>query len=79
MVRQHADHRTGRRSSDRATVVASPTCIPNIGFNRWFGFYHRLPDLPDLKIGDTVVFIEDQEDANGQLILSRKKVKIKQA
>jgi small subunit ribosomal protein S1 len=37
-------------------------------------------DLPDLKVGDTVeVFIEDQEDANGQLILSRKKAKIKQA
>jgi len=37
-------------------------------------------DLPDLKIGDEVeVFIEDQEDANGQLILSRKKAKIKQA
>ena len=30
-------------------------------------------DLPDLKIGDEVeVFIEDQEDPNGQLILSRK-------
>ncbi len=37
-------------------------------------------DLPDLKVGDTVeVFIEDQEDINGQLILSRKKAKIKQA
>ncbi|RZK31962.1 MAG: S1 RNA-binding domain-containing protein, partial [Hymenobacter sp.] len=37
-------------------------------------------DLPELKIGDEVdVFIEDQEDANGQLILSRKKAKIKQA
>ncbi|UOG73801.1 30S ribosomal protein S1 [Hymenobacter tibetensis] len=37
-------------------------------------------DLPDLKIGDEVeVFIEDQEDLNGQLILSRKKAKIKQA
>jgi small subunit ribosomal protein S1 len=34
-------------------------------------------DLPDLKIGDEVeVFIEDQEDPNGQLILSRKKAKI---
>ncbi|RAU83465.1 30S ribosomal protein S1 [Pontibacter arcticus] len=34
-------------------------------------------DLPELKIGDTVeVFIEDQEDPNGQLILSRKKAKI---
>ncbi|MCB2407592.1 30S ribosomal protein S1 [Hymenobacter sp. BT178] len=37
-------------------------------------------DLVDLKIGDQVeVFIEDQEDSNGQLILSRKKAKIKQA
>lgn len=37
-------------------------------------------DLADLKVGDEVeVFIEDQEDANGQLILSRKKAKIKQA
>lgn len=37
-------------------------------------------DLPDLKVGDEVeVFIEDQEDQNGQLILSRKKAKIKQA
>ncbi|WP_242510106.1 30S ribosomal protein S1 [Hymenobacter persicinus] len=37
-------------------------------------------DLTDLKIGDQVeVFIEDQEDSNGQLILSRKKAKIKQA
>ncbi|SMB97611.1 SSU ribosomal protein S1P [Hymenobacter roseosalivarius DSM 11622] len=37
-------------------------------------------DLVDLKIGDQVeVFIEDQEDLNGQLILSRKKAKIKQA
>ncbi|NML67496.1 30S ribosomal protein S1 [Hymenobacter sp. RP-2-7] len=37
-------------------------------------------DLPELKVGDEVdVFIEDQEDANGQLILSRKKAKIKQA
>ncbi|SFF93719.1 30S ribosomal protein S1 [Pontibacter chinhatensis] len=34
-------------------------------------------DMPDLKPGDQVeVFIEDQEDPNGQLILSRKKAKI---
>jgi small subunit ribosomal protein S1 len=33
--------------------------------------------MPDLKSGDEVeVFIENQEDANGQLILSRKKAKI---
>lgn len=34
-------------------------------------------DLPDLKIGDTVeVFIEEQENARGQLVLSRRKAKI---
>ena len=33
-------------------------------------------DTPDLKIGDTVdVFVEAPEDANGQLILSRKRAK----
>lgn len=37
-------------------------------------------DQPDIKIGDEVeVFIEDQEDPNGQLILSRKKAKIVKA
>lgn len=34
-------------------------------------------DMPELKVGDQVqVFIENQEDAGGQLILSRKKAKI---
>jgi len=33
-------------------------------------------DLPDLKVGDKVdVFVESQEDANGQLVLSRKRAK----
>lgn len=33
-------------------------------------------DLPELKVGDTVdVFVESQEDANGQLVLSRKRAK----
>ncbi len=33
-------------------------------------------DMPDLKIGDAVdVFVESQEDANGQLVLSRKRAK----
>lgn len=37
-------------------------------------------DLPDLKVGDEVeVFIEKQEDTNGQLILSRRKAKIVKA
>ncbi len=34
-------------------------------------------DTPDMKIGDVVdVFIENQEDTNGQLLLSRKKAKV---
>ena len=33
-------------------------------------------DLPDLQVGDKVdVFVESQEDANGQLVLSRKRAK----
>ncbi len=37
-------------------------------------------DTPDLKVGDEVeVFIEKQEDSNGQLILSRRKAKIVKA
>ncbi|MCS7019124.1 MAG: 30S ribosomal protein S1 [Cytophagales bacterium] len=37
-------------------------------------------DMPDLKIGDTVdVYVENPEDTNGQLILSRKKAKIVKA
>ncbi len=37
-------------------------------------------DIPDLKIGDEVeVYIEEQENVNGQLVLSRKKAKIVQA
>ena len=37
-------------------------------------------DIENLKIGDTVdVYVEDREDANGQLILSRKKAKIVKA
>ena len=37
-------------------------------------------DIPDLKVGDEVeVYVEEQEDAQGQLILSRKKAKIVKA
>ena len=37
-------------------------------------------DVPNLKIGDQVqVFIEEQENANGQLVLSRRKAKIVKA
>jgi len=37
-------------------------------------------DLPDLKAGDTVeVYVEEQENARGQLVLSRRKAKIVKA
>ncbi|KXX69032.1 30S ribosomal protein S1 [Flammeovirga sp. SJP92] len=37
-------------------------------------------DTPDLKVGDEVeVFVEQQEDNNGQLVLSRRKAKIVRA
>jgi len=37
-------------------------------------------DLPDLKVGDQVeVYIEEQENINGQLVLSRRKAKIVKA
>ena len=34
-------------------------------------------DMPDLKVGDTVdVYVEEQEDDRGQLVLSRRKAKL---
>ncbi len=37
-------------------------------------------DLPDMKLGDEVqVYVEEQENANGQLVLSRRKAKIVKA
>lgn len=67
----------------KGTVVSvnDRDVIVNIGFKS-DGLVPRseFRDLAELKPGDEVeVFIEDQEDANGQLILSRKKAKIKQA
>ncbi len=63
-----------------ATVVGitDREVLLNIGFKS-DGIVSRseFRDLPDLKVGDTVeVFIEKQEDALGQLIISRKKARI---
>ena len=55
--------------------------VLNIGFKS-DGLVSRneFRDLDELKVGDTVeVYVEDQEDANGQLILSRRKAKIVKA
>ncbi|UZR94497.1 30S ribosomal protein S1 [Chondrinema litorale] len=55
--------------------------VLNIGFKS-DGLVSRneFRDLEGLKVGDVVeVYVEDQEDANGQLILSRRKAKIVKA
>lgn len=55
--------------------------ILNIGFKSdGLVPLNEFRDLPDLKIGDTVeVYLEEQENIQGQLILSRRKAKIVQA
>ncbi len=60
--------------SDRDVIV-------NIGFKSdGLVSASEFKDLNDLKVGDTVqVYIEEQENANGQLVLSRRKAKIVRA
>lgn len=55
--------------------------ILNIGFKSdGLVPLNEFRDIPDLKIGDTVeVYLEEQENTQGQLILSRRKAKIVQA
>jgi small subunit ribosomal protein S1 len=55
--------------------------IVNIGFKSdGLVALSEFRDLPDLKAGDEVdVYIEEQENANGQLVLSRRKAKIVKA
>lgn len=52
--------------------------ILNIGFKSdGIVSSNEFRDLPNLKIGDEVeVYVENQEDAQGQLVLSRKKAKV---
>ncbi|MEY2761049.1 MAG: hypothetical protein RLZZ96_949, partial [Bacteroidota bacterium] len=62
-------------------VVVSKTdreVIINIGFKSdGLVSASEFRDMPDLKAGDEVeVYIENQEDANGQLTLSRKLAKV---
>ena len=67
----------------KGTVVSisDRDVILNIGFKSdGLVSASEFRDTPDLKIGDEVeVFIEEQENSNGQLVLSRKKAKIVKA
>ncbi len=64
----------------KATVVgiSSRDVILNIGFKSdGLVSASEFRDMPDLKVGDEVdVYIEEQENAQGQLVLSRRKAKI---
>ncbi len=57
--------------SDREVII-------NIGFKSdGLVPLSEFRDMPDLKVGDEIeVFVETQEDLNGQLVLSRKKAKV---
>ncbi|SEK93282.1 30S ribosomal protein S1 [Parapedobacter koreensis] len=63
----------------RGTVVSinNKDVVLNIGFKSdGLVSLSEFRDTPDLKVGDAVdVFVESQEDANGQLVLSRKRAK----
>ncbi len=65
-------------------IVASITdqdVLLNIGFKS-DGLVSRseFRDTPDLKVGDAVaVYVDEKEDKNGQLVLSRKKAKLLKA
>ncbi len=61
--------------------VSSRDVVINIGFKSdGLISISEFRDLPELKVGDQVeVYIESQEDKNGQLILSRKKAKVVRA
>lgn len=55
--------------------------ILNIGFKSdGLVPLNEFRDIPDMKIGDTVeVYLEEQENLQGQLVLSRRKAKVVQA
>ncbi len=61
--------------------ISERDVILNIGFKSdGLVSASEFRDLTDLKIGDEVqVYIEEQENANGQLVLSRRKAKIVRA
>ncbi len=58
--------------------ISNRDVIVNIGFKSdGLVSLSEFRDNPDLKVGDEVeVYVEEQEDKNGQLVLSRRKAKI---
>lgn len=67
--------------SGKVVGINDRDVILNIGFKSdGLVSASEFRDLPDLDVGDEVdVYIEEQEDSNGQLVLSRRKAKIVKA
>src|SRR5690606_12571964 len=67
----------GEIVSGTVVSINNKDVVLNIGFKSdGLVSLSEFRDTPDLKVGDTVdVFVESQEDANGQLVLSRKRAK----
>jgi small subunit ribosomal protein S1 len=67
----------GEIISGTVVSINNKDVVLNVGFKSdGLVSVSEFRDTPDLKIGDTVdVFVESQEDANGQLVLSRKRAK----
>ncbi|MGI4727607.1 MAG: 30S ribosomal protein S1 [Janthinobacterium lividum] len=67
----------GEIISGTVVTINSKDVVLNIGFKSdGLVSVSEFRDMPDLKKGDTVdVYVESQEDLNGQLVLSRKRAK----
>lgn len=67
----------GEIISGTVVSINNKDVVLNIGFKSdGLVSVSEFRDTPDLKVGDSVeVYVESQEDANGQLVLSRKRAK----
>lgn len=67
----------GEIVTGKVVLINNKDVVLNIGFKSdGLVPLSEFRDTPDLKVGDDVdVFVESQEDKNGQLILSRKRAK----
>ncbi len=67
----------GEIVSGTVVSINNKDVVLNIGFKSdGLVSLSEFRDTPDLKVGDPIdVFVESQEDANGQLVLSRKRAK----
>jgi len=67
--------------SGRVTSINSGDIVLDIGYKSdGLISLSEFRDTPDLKVGDSVdVYVEQQEDARGQLVLSRRKAKLLRA